>query len=121
MQAVHRAADTATRARSEVREAYATYRTAFDIARQYRDDLVPLRKQISEELLLRYNGMLVSVFELLADARQQIATVSGAIDAKRDFFLAEANLELALTGKSPGSMPLTGTLTRTATTTETPH
>ncbi len=121
MQAVHRAADTATRARSEVREAHAAYRTAFELARQYRDDLVPLRKQISEELLLRYNGMLVSVFELLADARQQIATVSAAIDAKRDFFLAEASLELALTGKSPGSLSLSGAPARAAATTETPH
>jgi outer membrane protein TolC len=107
MQAVHRAADTAVRARSEVREAYAAYRTAFDFAQHYRDEIVPLRKHISEEVLLRYNGMLMSVFELLADARQQIAAVSSYIDAQRDFWLAETNLNLALTGKSPGAMALT--------------
>ncbi len=106
MQAVHRAADTAVRARSEVREAYAAYRTAYDLARHYRDEIVPLRKHISEEVLLRYNGMLMSVFELLADARQQIAAVSSAIDAQRDFWLAETALNLALTGKSPGAMNL---------------
>lgn len=106
MQAVHRAADTAVRARSEVREAYAAYRTAFDLARHYREAIVPLRKHISEEVLLRYNGMLMSVFELLADARQQIAAVSSAIDAQRDFWIAETNLNLALTGKSPGAMTL---------------
>jgi outer membrane protein TolC len=114
MQAVHRAADTAVRARSEVREAYATYRTAYDLARHYRDEVVPLRKHISEEVLLRYNGMLMSVFELLADARQQIAAVSAAIDAQRDFWLAEANLNMALTGKSPGSLQLSGASARTA-------
>jgi outer membrane protein TolC len=108
MQAVHRAADTAVRARSEVREAYAAYRTAFDLAKHYRDEIIPLRKHISEEVLLRYNGMLMSVFELLADARQQIAAVSAAIDATRDFWLAETNLNLALTGKSPGAMMLSG-------------
>ncbi len=107
MQAVHRAADTAVRARSEVREAYGAYRTAYDLARHYRDEIVPLRKNISEEVLLRYNGMLMSVFELLADARQQIAAVTAAIDARRDFWLAEANLNLALTGKSPGALMLT--------------
>jgi outer membrane protein TolC len=107
MQAVHRAADTAVRARSEVREAYAAYRTAYDLALHYRDEIVPLRKHISEEVLLRYNGMLMSVFELLADARQQIAAVSSYIDAQRDFWLAETNLNLALTGKSPGTMTLT--------------
>ena len=106
MQAVHRAADTAVRARSEVREAYSAYRTAYDLAKHYRDEIVPLRKHISEEVLLRYNGMLMSVFELLADARQQIAAVTAYIDALRDFWLAETTLNLALTGKSPGTMSL---------------
>ena len=59
------------RARSEVREAYGAYRTAFDLARHYRDEIVPLRKRISDENVLRYNGMLISVFELLADARSR--------------------------------------------------
>ena len=104
MQAVHRAADTAVRARSEVREAYTAYRTAYDLAKHYRDEIVPLRKHISEEVLFRYNGMLMSVFELLADARQQIAAVSATIDAQRDFWLADTVLNLALTGKSPGAM-----------------
>ena len=104
MQAVNRAADIAVRARSEVREGYAAYRTAFDLARHYRDEIVPLRKRISEENLLRYNGMLISVFELLADARQQVAAVNAYLDALRDFWLAEATLQLALTGKSPGAI-----------------
>ena len=102
MQAVNRAADIAVRARSDVREGYAAYRTAFDLARHYRDEIVPLRKRISEENLLRYNGMLISVFELLADARQQIAAVNTYLDSLRDFWLAEATLHLAMTGKSPG-------------------
>ncbi len=102
MQAVNRAADTAVRARSEVREAYAAYRTAFDLARHYREEIVPLRKLISEENLLRYSGMLISVFELLADARQQIASVNAYIEALREFWLAESTLQLAMTGSSPG-------------------
>jgi outer membrane protein TolC len=106
LQAVHRAADTTVRARSEVREAYAAYRTAFELAQRYRDEIVPLRKHISAEMLLRYNGMLVSVFELLTDARQQIAAVSGYIDAQRDFWIAETNLNMALTSQSPGAMAL---------------
>jgi outer membrane protein TolC len=104
MQAVNRAADTAVRARSEVREAYHAYRTAFDLAKHYRDEIVPMRKRISDENVLRYNGMLISVFELLADARQQIASVNAYIEALRDFWVAESTLELALTGKSPGAM-----------------
>jgi outer membrane protein TolC len=102
MQAVDRAADTAVKARSEVREAYNAYRTAFDLARHYRDEIVPLRKRISDENVLRYNGMLISVFELLADARTQIASVNAYIEALRDFWVAEANLDFSVTGGSPG-------------------
>lgn len=61
--------------------------------------IVPLRKEIAEENVLRYNDMLIGVFELLADARAQIASVNAAIDALRDFWLAQAELEMALIGK----------------------
>ena len=106
MQAVNRAADTAVKARSEVREAFHAYRTAFELARHYRDEIVPLRKRISDENVLRYNGMLISVFELLADARTQIASVNAYIDALRDFWTADASLDFALTGGSPGPMTI---------------
>jgi len=99
LQALHRAAETAVNARSEVREAYGNYRSAWDIARHHRDEIVPLRQQIAEENVLRYNGMLIGVFELLADARLQIASVNGAITALRDFWLAQADLEMALIGQ----------------------
>ncbi len=99
MQALHRAAETAINARSEVREAYGAYRSAWDIAKHQRDEIVPLKARIAQENLLRYNGMLIGVFELLADARSQIASVNGAIDALRDFWLAQADLDMALVGK----------------------
>ena len=99
MQAVHRAAEAAVNARSEVREAYQGYRTRYDIARHYRDEIVPIRKRISDENLLRYNGMLIGVFDLLADARAQVASVNGYIAALRDFWLAQADLDMALLGK----------------------
>ena len=98
MQAVNRAAETAINARSEVRGAYANYRTSYDIARHFRDEIVPLKKRISEENQLRYNGMLIGVFELLADARSQITSVNGYIEALRDFWLAQADLDMALIG-----------------------
>jgi len=98
MQAVNRAAETAINARTEVRGAYANYRTSYDIARHFRDEIVPLKKRISEENQLRYNGMLIGVFELLADARSQITSVNGYIEALRDFWLAQADLDMALIG-----------------------
>ncbi|HYM47491.1 MAG TPA: TolC family protein [Burkholderiaceae bacterium] len=113
MQAVNRTAQIAIDARSEARAAYTGYRTAFDLAQHYRDEIVPLRKKISEENLLRYNGMLIGVFELLADAREQAASVNSYIEALRDFWLAESELEMALTGKSSGDL---GTLSMKAST-----
>jgi outer membrane protein TolC len=98
MQAVHRTADVAVKARSEVRQAYASYRTAYDIARHYRDEVVPLRKQIADEVLLRYNGMLASTFELLAESREQLTSVNAAIAAQRDFWIADTNLQSAMNG-----------------------
>lgn len=99
MQAVNRAAETAINARSEVREAYGAYRSAWDIAKHQRDEVVPLKQRIAEENVLRYSGMLIGVFELLADARSQIASVNVAIDALRDFWIAQADLDMALVGK----------------------
>jgi len=103
MQSLNRTAQVAVNARSEVREAYAAYRAAYDTAKHYRDEIVPLRKQISEENLLRYNGMLIGVFELIADAREAIAGVNAYIESLRDFWLAESDLQTALTGASIGA------------------
>ena len=49
MAALNRAAQVSLEARSQVRENYAAYRTAYDVARHYRDEIVPLRKAISDE------------------------------------------------------------------------
>jgi outer membrane protein TolC len=104
--AAHRYEAVARAAGSQARESYAAYRTAFDQARHQRDELVPLRKTISEENLLRYNGMLIGVFELLADARDQVSGVIAAIEARRDFWLADAALASTLIGRpSPGAAP----------------
>jgi len=108
MQAVHRTANTAVTARSQVREAYSAYRTSYDVARHYRDEIVPLRKKISEETLLRYNGMLMSVFELLADARAQINGVNAAIEAQRDYWIADTDLQAAINGTGGATVSMGG-------------
>ena len=100
MRSFYRTADIAMQARSEARLGYGAYQTNFDIARQYRDEIIPARKRVSDEVLLRYNGMLSSVFELLADARAQIASINGAIDAQRDFWVADTELQFVVNGGS---------------------
>ena len=101
---------TSRAAGSHLRESYSAYLAAHDIARHHRDELVPLRKTISEENLLRYNGMFIGVFELLADAREQIATVMAAIDAEQQFWLADAALQSAIVGR-PAGLALQATAT----------
>ncbi|MEH3086426.1 MAG: TolC family protein [Xylophilus ampelinus] len=91
----------AVRARSEARAAWLAWRTAYDLARSQRDEVVPLRSHIADETVLRYNGMLVSVWEVLAEARASLAAVDAATAAERDFWLADTDLRLALTGGSP--------------------
>jgi outer membrane protein TolC len=103
MQSVNLLAQAAVNARSEARESYADYRASYELARHYRDNVVPLRKQISDQTLLRYNGMLMSVFELLSEAREQATAVSGYIAALKDYWTAQANLEAALGGRLPNN------------------
>lgn len=90
---------TARAAGSSLRESYSAYRTAYDVARHYRDEVVPVRKVIAEENQLRYNGMLISVFELLADARDQVGAVTAALDAQQQFWLADAALQASVIGR----------------------
>ena len=109
MMRLNRTAQLAVSAASEVRQSYGAYRTAHDIARHYRDEIVPLRKAISDENVLRYNGMLIGVFELLADAREQIGSVVQAVDAHRDFWLADAALKGTLIGKPMSAVAMEAT------------
>jgi len=102
-QAMHRVAELAVNAESEVRDAYAGYRAAHELAASYRDEIVPLRKALSEETLLRYNGMLIGVWDLLADSRAQVTAVNAAIQAQRDFWVADSNLQIALNGRGAGA------------------
>lgn len=109
-QAMNRVAAQAVHARSEVRESYAAYRSAHQLMQHHWDEVVPLRKRMSEETLLRYNGMLISVWELLADSRELSASINAAIQALKDFWIADANLRMTLDGGSAGSMSLTENL-----------
>ncbi|WP_313283334.1 TolC family protein [Delftia tsuruhatensis] len=94
----------AIQARAEARSSWMRYRTAWDLAHQQQAEVLPLRRFIQDETMLRYNGMFVSVWQLLAEARSSAQAVATATDAQRDFWLAETDLQLALTGTSPGAI-----------------
>jgi outer membrane protein TolC len=110
LRALNRLTEKAVNVRSEARAAYQGYRASYDIARQYQTSVLPLRKIVSEEALLRYNGMLIDVFELLTTSRERIASAMAAIEARRDFLLAEVDFQAAIigggaSGSEPGGGP----------------
>jgi outer membrane protein TolC len=100
MQAVNRTAQLAINAQSEIREAYSRYQTNYEVAKHYRDEIVPLRKKVLQENQLRYNGMLISPFELFADARAQVQSVNSYIVKLNEFWLAETALQMSLVGST---------------------
>jgi outer membrane protein TolC len=105
MQAVNHLIDRAVSVRSQARDAYRTYRSTYDIAAHYQREVLPLRKIISDETLLQYNAMQIDVFALLTEARQRLAVTVAAIDARRDFWLAKANLLSAVVGGGTAGEP----------------
>lgn len=103
LQAANVLAESAVNVRSEARGAEEAYHASYKIARHYRDVLVPLRQTVEEEGLLSYNGMITNTFELLTDVREKLGASLEAANAKRDFFMAQAELTAAIFGGGAGS------------------
>lgn len=103
--AFNRLTERAVNVRSEARDAYRVYRSTYDIAGHYQREIIPLRKIITEEMQLRFSSMQVDIFALLTEARQRLAALRGAIDARQRFFLAQADLQTAVNG---GGAPAAG-------------
>lgn len=97
-QAFNRLTEKAINVRSEARDAFKVYRSSYDIAGHYQREVVPLRKIITDEMQLRFSSMQIDVFALLTEARQRIFVLRSAIDAKRNFWLAQAELQTAVNG-----------------------
>lgn len=103
--AFNRLTGRAVNVRSEARDAYRVYRSTYDIASHYQREIIPLRKIITEEMQLRFSSMQVDIFALLTEARQRLASLRGAIDARQSFFLAQSELQTAVNG---GGAPASG-------------
>ncbi|WP_407169776.1 TolC family protein [Bradyrhizobium sp. ORS 111] len=108
-QAVNRLTEKAVNVRSEARDAYRVYRSTYDIAAHYQREVLPLRQIITEEMQLRFSSMQVDVFALLTEARQRLASLRAAIDARRDFWLAQSELQTAVNGGAEGAPPALST------------
>jgi len=94
--AENRYAQDAINIRSEVREAASRLNAAHGLLKHYRSAVLPLADQVVGETLKFYNGMLVGVYELLNAKQTQIHAASDYIGVWRDFWVAWADLELAI-------------------------
>lgn len=95
--------------RAEGQKAATNAQLAFDIytasnqaAQVFKDELT-LQQFINDEVVLRYNGMLMSVWDLLTQTNELLQAQMGAINAQRDFLIAETDLQLVLQGGAPTS------------------
>ena len=98
MRAANLLAQRAAEIRSEAASAYEMYLGRHEIARHHIEAVAPLRKVLEEQALLNNNGMITSTFELLQDVKAKVNSDLQADLAKRDFWLAEANLKAAIYG-----------------------
>lgn len=104
-------------AESQLRERFADHLATLANAQQASKVLAPIRKRLLNERLKQYNGMLIGPFELIDEARANVAAVITAIDAQRDFWLADAALVAAIDGLDP---PETGASSPASTATTNP-
>jgi outer membrane protein, heavy metal efflux system len=84
--------------RSDVRELRDRMLSKRDMALFYREDLLPTRRRILALTLLNYNAMLSGAFELFAAKREELEAERSWIEARRDYWIARAELERAVGG-----------------------
>jgi outer membrane protein TolC len=94
--------EKAVNVRSEARDAYRVYKAAYEISIHYQREVLPLRKIVLDELQLRFSSMLIDVFALLVETRQNLVALRAAGEAKRDFWLAQSELQTAVNGGGSG-------------------
>jgi outer membrane protein, multidrug efflux system len=88
----------AVQVRSQAREAAFTYRSNFEIAQHLQTEVLPLRNFVNDEMVLRYNGMLTSLFDVLADSQATTLAANAALEAQRNFWLSHIDLNALLAG-----------------------
>jgi outer membrane protein TolC len=90
-------------AASGLRDAYNSYRTSFDIAQHYQEQIIPMHEVLLDEANYNYNGMIIGVFELLEAGREKSLADKKSIDANHNLLKAELNLRSSALGRSVGA------------------
>ncbi len=84
--------------RSQIRELRDELTSKREIARFYRDELVPDQRRILNESLLNYNAMEIGNFELFTTKAEEVRTEREYIEAVRDYWITRVELERAVGG-----------------------
>ena len=117
----NRAIATARRAASQLREADALRGSAWQQQSLSREQIVPLAQTVLDESQLRYNGMLIGAFQLVAAAQTQVQAVREAIAAQRNYWLADAVWQAAQLGVDAGPSALPDSASASAAQTASSH
>ena len=88
----------ASERRSMARQAWVQLQARHASALHAQDVVVQLNTALEQETLLRYNGMLQSSWELLASARERMQSLDAALQARRDYWRAQADMQALLAG-----------------------
>jgi hypothetical protein len=84
--------------RSMARQAWAALQVRHTSALHAQNVVAQLQTALEQETQLRYNGMLQSTWELLASARERLAALDAALQARRGYWLAQADWQALLAG-----------------------
>ena len=84
--------------RSMARQAWAALQVRHASALHAQNVVAQLQTALEQDTQLRYNGMLQSTWELLASARERLAALDTALQARRGYWLAQADWQALLAG-----------------------
>lgn len=84
------------RSRARISRAHLT--TAHGRALLFQNGILPTRSRVTQESILQYNAMQISVFRLLLARRDELSAQLAEIDAKRAYWTARAALDALLAG-----------------------
>src|SRR6266852_6090382 len=93
-----REAELAVNMRAEVCALRSRLLARRGVVEHYRAVLLPLRERVVQHAQLRYNSMLLGVFQFLLARREQINAYRDYLDSVRDYWIARADLERAAGG-----------------------
>jgi cobalt-zinc-cadmium efflux system outer membrane protein len=101
LEAQDRYAALAIKIRSDVRLAYGRMALARKKAEFFRRAVLPVQQTVTDQTQVRYNGMLLGVFQLLQAKQEQIDAGRDYIQALAEYWTARTELEKALGRRLP--------------------